>query len=225
MFALVVCNLGVRGVHGNSIFGRLLETLRASPYFGPVQGPPASTSRCASNLTSRRTAPFAVWCDDVGALRLLDRRPSGPWWLPRCGRHAVHVRRLADFCAASRRLCAASRRLCAASRRLSEPRGTEAYALAVAWRRPGPSSPPAIVTLSRVTARHQAGPVPCCLPWRPSSSRMIGCAAQVSVQGRRPRWHLPAVQASRPGLLPPVALPAVQPSRSPAGPSYARAPP
>jgi len=111
LFALVVCNLGVRGVHGNSIFGRLLETLRASPYFGPVQGPPASTSRCASNLTSRRTAPFAVWCDDVGALRLLDRRPSGPWWLPRCGRHAVHVRRLADFCAASRRLCAASRRL------------------------------------------------------------------------------------------------------------------
>ena len=97
LFALVVCNLGVRGVHGNSIFGRLLETLRASPYFGPVQGPPASTSRCASNLTSRRTAPFAVWCDDVGALRLLDRRPSGPWWLPRCGRHAVYVRRLAVF--------------------------------------------------------------------------------------------------------------------------------
>jgi len=118
LFALVVCNLGVRGVHGNSIFGRLLETLRASPYFGPVQGPPASTSRCASNLTSRRTAPFAVWCDDVGALRLLDRRPSGPWWLPRCGRHAVYVRRLAVLCAASRRLCAASRRLCAASRRL-----------------------------------------------------------------------------------------------------------
>jgi len=117
LFALVVCNLGVRGVHGNSIFGRLLETLRASPYFGPVQGPPASTSRCASNLTSRRTAPFAVWCDDVGALRLLDRRPSGPWWLPRCGRHAVHVRRLADFV---RRLADFVRRLADFVRRLAD---------------------------------------------------------------------------------------------------------